>query len=58
MYEFFEKWGDMDIIINNVGISEFFFIMEISVEDFDKILFINLCFVFIILCILVLYCKF
>ena len=37
MHELFEKWGDMDIIINNAGISEFSPITETSVEDFDKI---------------------
>ena len=35
MHELFEKWGDMDIIINNAGISEFSPITETSVEDFD-----------------------
>lgn len=38
MHELFEKWGDMDIIINNAGISEFSPITETSVEDFDKML--------------------
>ena len=33
MHELFEKWGDMDIIINNAGISEFSPITETSVED-------------------------
>ena len=47
MHELFEKWGDMDIIINNAGISEFSPITETSVEDFDKILSINLRPVFI-----------
>ena len=37
----------MDIIINNAGISEFSPITETSVEDFDKILSINLRPVFI-----------
>lgn len=37
-----EEWGDIDIIINNVGISEFSPITETSIEDFDKILSINL----------------
>jgi NAD(P)-dependent dehydrogenase (short-subunit alcohol dehydrogenase family) len=47
MHELFEKWGDMDIIINYAGISEFSPITETSVEDFDKILSINLRPVFI-----------
>lgn len=47
MHDLFEKWGDIDIIINNAGISEFSPITETSVEDFDKILSINLRPVFI-----------
>ena len=38
----FEQWGDIDIIINNVGVGNFAPITETSVEDFDKILHINL----------------
>ena len=41
------EWNDIDIIVNNVGISKFSSITEISVEDFDKILSINLRPVFI-----------
>ena len=41
------EWNDIDIIINNVGISQFSSITETSVEDFDKILSINLRPVFI-----------
>lgn len=37
-----EEWGDIDIIINNAGVSRFSLITETSVEDFDKILSINL----------------
>ena len=40
-------WNDIDIIVNNVGISQFSSITETSVEDFDKILSINLRPVFI-----------
>ena len=36
------EWNDIDIIVNNVGISQFSSITETSVEDFDKILSINL----------------
>ncbi len=43
----FNKWGDIDIIINNVGISEFSPLVETSVEQFDKILSTNLRPVFI-----------
>uniref|UniRef100_UPI0035697AC4 SDR family NAD(P)-dependent oxidoreductase n=1 Tax=Bacteroides finegoldii TaxID=338188 RepID=UPI0035697AC4 len=41
------EWNDIDIIVNNVGISQFSSITETSVEDFDKILSINLRPVFI-----------
>ena len=37
-----KEWGDIDIIINNAGISKFSPITETSVEDFDKILSVNL----------------
>lgn len=43
----FKEWGDIDIIINNAGISEFSPIAETSVETFDKILSVNLRPVFI-----------
>lgn len=41
------QWGDVDVIINNVGISKSSPITETSVEDFDKILSVNLRPVFI-----------
>lgn len=47
MHDLFKKWGDIDIIINNAGISEFSPITETSIEDFDRILSINLRPVFI-----------
>lgn len=34
--------GNIDIIINNVGVSNFGSILDVSVEDFDKVLNINL----------------
>lgn len=40
--QLFANWGDIDIIINNAGISQFSPITETSVEDFDKILSVNL----------------
>lgn len=43
----FAEWGDLDVIINNVGISKFSPITETSVEDFDKIISVNLRSVFI-----------
>lgn len=42
MQRIFMLWGDIDIIINNAGISEFSPITETNVEDFDKILSVNL----------------
>lgn len=47
MQQLFQQWGDIDIIINNVGISRFAPIAETSVEEFDKILSTNLRPVFI-----------
>ena len=47
MQHILKEWGDIDIIVNNVGISKFSPITETSVEDFDKILSINLRPVFI-----------
>lgn len=42
MQSLLAEWKDIDIIINNVGISQFSPITETSVEDFDKILSVNL----------------
>ena len=42
MQRILSEWNDIDIIVNNVGISQFSSITETSVEDFDKILSINL----------------
>lgn len=47
MQTILNKWGDIDIIINNAGISRFAPITETSVEDFDRILSVNLRPVFI-----------
>lgn len=43
----FLKWGDIDVIINNAGISQFSPLTETSIETFDKILSVNLRPVFI-----------
>lgn len=43
----FDDWGDLDIIINNAGISDFSPITETSMEDFDQILSVSLRPVFI-----------
>lgn len=42
MQSLLAEWKDIDVIINNVGISQFSPITETSVEDFDKILSVNL----------------
>ena len=47
MQRILSEWNDIDIIVNNVGISQSSSITETSVEDFDKILSINLRPVFI-----------
>jgi len=47
MHELFSEWKDMDIIINNVGISKFRSILDTTIEDFENILDINLRTVFI-----------
>ena len=47
MQQIFKEWGDIDIVINNAGISCFSPITETSVEDFDRILSVNLRPVFI-----------
>ncbi len=47
MQQIFASWGDIDVLVNNVGVSEFSPITETSVEDFDRILSINLRPVFI-----------
>lgn len=47
MLQLFEAWGDIDILINNVGISHFSPLTETRIEDFDRILATNLRPVFI-----------
>ena len=42
MQRIFLVWGDIDIIVNNAGISKFSPITETSIDDFDNILFVNL----------------
>lgn len=47
MQKLFSEWGDLDVIINNVGLSNFSPITETSIEEFDKIISVNLRPVFI-----------
>ena len=34
----FNMWGDIDVIVNNVGISEFSPLVETSIEQFNNVL--------------------
>ncbi len=47
MKKLFTDWGDIDILINNVGISEFSPLTETPVQQFDRIISTNLRPVFI-----------
>ncbi len=42
MTELFQRWGDLDVIVNNVGIGNFRPITEVTVDDFDRVLNTNL----------------
>lgn len=42
MEEIVKEWGDIDVIINNVGIGIFKPITEVTVEEFDKVIATNL----------------
>lgn len=42
MQQLFARWGDIDIIVNNAGVSRFSPITETTPEEFDNILSINL----------------
>ena len=42
MLDLFEKWGDIDILINNVGVGNFGDIKDVSVEDFEQLINVNL----------------
>ena len=42
MNRLFRAWGDIDIVINNVGISRQQDIADTSVDDFDRIIAVNL----------------
>ncbi len=47
MRELFETCGDIDILVNNVGISTFKPLTELSIEEFDRVIATNLRPVFI-----------
>lgn len=42
MEDLFDKWGDIDILVNNVGISDFSPLTKTTVERFDRVLITNL----------------
>ena len=42
MCSLFEEWGDIDVVVNNVGISEFAPITSTTVEHFDRVINTNL----------------
>lgn len=37
-----DEWGDIDVVINNVGVGNFKPITEVTVEDFDRVIATNL----------------
>ena len=37
-----KAWGDIDVIVNNVGVGNFAPLTETSIDDFDKVLATNL----------------
>lgn len=47
MKSVFEAWGDIDILVNNVGLSAFSPLTETSVDEFDRIIAVNLRSVFV-----------
>ena len=42
MQQLFDEWGDIDVIINNAGVSRFTPLTECSIEQFDDLLSANL----------------
>ena len=42
MLDLFEKWSDIDILINNVGVGNFGDIKDVSVDDFERVINVNL----------------
>lgn len=47
MHQLFQQWGDIDILVNNVGTSKFTPIVETTVEEFERIIRVNLTTAFI-----------
>ena len=42
MQQVFDAWGDIDVLVNNVGIGMFKPLTEVSVEEFDRVISTNL----------------
>ncbi len=42
MQQLFDTWGDIDVLVNNVGIGIFKPLTEVSVEEFDRVIDTNL----------------
>ena len=42
MQQLFNTWGDIDILVNNVGVGMFKSLTEVSVEEFDHVISTNL----------------
>ncbi len=42
MQQVFNKWGDIDVLVNNVGVGMFKPLTEVSVEEFDRVISTNL----------------
>jgi len=42
MQQVFDAWGDIDVLVNNVGIGIFKPLTEVSVEEFDRVISTNL----------------
>ncbi len=47
MQQVFDKWGDIDVLVNNVGIGIFKPLTEVSIKEFDCVISTNLRSVFI-----------
>ena len=42
MQQVFDTWGDIDVLVNNVGVGMFKPLTEVSVEEFDQVISTNL----------------
>ena len=42
MQQVFDTWGDIDVLVNNVGVGMFKPLMEVTIEEFDQVISTNL----------------